>query len=161
MKKLLLVLMLALPALAFAQSAGPTPPPGSTAVAQSSTRNDAATSVSTSSTSAQTMTLTPTNGGSVVIYSITVQNCAGGTAVTAAAPTNITTTGLSTGQGTNNGSLSILVGSGVTAGLCQPLQPLIFPTGLRAAAPGNVTFVLPTFATNQTISVSVAWASAP
>jgi hypothetical protein len=36
-----------------------------------------------------------------------------------------------------------------------------WPSGLKAQTPGTaVTFVLPTFATNQTVRVNVAWRSA-
>lgn len=161
MKKLLILSLLLLVSTGlYAQSAGPTPPPGATPVAQSATRNDAATNVSSNSTSAQTMTLTPSSGGTVVIYGVSVNNCAGSAAVTAANPTTITTTGFATGSGTNNGAWVIGVGSGTTAGLCTSVPVPIPPTGIRASSQGNVTFVMPTFATNQTVYLQVAWASA-
>ncbi len=112
-------------------------------------RLDAAQMVATSATSAATITITPPAGQSVYITNVEVTNCAGGTAVTAATPTSLTTTNL-------NGA-AWTIGSGVTAGLCQP-SPINgpFPLALKSAQPGvAVTFVLPTFATNQTVRVSV------
>jgi hypothetical protein len=132
--------------LAFAQTAQ---------VQQVPAHLDAATQVATSATSAATVTLTPNGGESVVIYELDVQNCANGSAVAAAAQTNITTTNLT-------GSPSYLIGSGTTAGACAQIFTLNWPTGLRAQAPGTaVTFVMPTFATNQTVRLNVAWRSAP
>lgn len=111
--------------------------------------------VSGSASSAGVITLTPATGQFVHIVAITVDDCAGATAVTAAAPTTITS---SAGLG-----LTMLVGSGATAGLCQPVQPPVSLglTPLRASASGAQTFTLPTFATNQTVRVNVFWYSAP
>lgn len=114
---------------------------------QQPTHLDAASTLGTSAASAATITITPPAGQYVYITNVEITNCAGGTAVTAAAPTSVTTTNL--------GGAAWTVGSGVTAGLCQPSPvngPL--PTALKAAAPGVVTIVLPTFATNQTVRVS-------
>ena len=114
---------------------------------------DAAQAVSTSNTSAATLTLTPTSG-SVYVTDVHISNCAGASAVTAAAPTSLTTTNLY--------GAAWQIGSGVTAGVCQPEVSDPYPLGgLKAAAPGAVTFVLPTFATNQTVRVQVTWYSAP
>lgn len=124
-----------------------------TAFAQTSTQQtaqhlDAAQLVATSNTSAQTITITPPAGQYVYITEVDISNCAGASAVTAAAPTSITTTQL-------NG-LTFQVGSGTTAGACQPNDPHFYGNGLKSAAAGTaVTFVLPTFATNQTIRVNV------
>jgi hypothetical protein len=122
---------------------------------QSASLNDGATLTATSSTSAATITLTPTGStGYIFIHEIDVTNCAGASAVTAAAVTSITTTNIA-------GGYSLTEGSGTTAGACQPTQVILFPKGLRSQNPGtNVTFVLPTFATNQTLRVNVAF-SAP
>lgn len=115
-----------------------------------------ATTTATSATSAATITLTPNLlTDSVYLYEVDIQNCAGASAVTAAAVTTITTTNVT-------GGLAFTVGSGVAAGLCQPLQSFAPPTGLKAQAPGvPVTIVLPAFATNQTLRVNVAYRSAP
>jgi len=127
---------------------------GGTIVQQHAQHLDAATSVSTSATTATTITLTPNASESVYVYEVDIANCAGASAVTAAAPTTITTTNLA-------GSPAYTIASGVTAGLCTQSYSLEYPTGLKAATTGTaVTYVLPTFATNQTIRVNVAWRSA-
>lgn len=124
-------------------------------VQHSKTHIDAATQMSTSATSAATITLTPNGREYVYIYSITISNCAGAAAVTAAAVTTLTTTNLS-------GSPAWTIGSGATAGLCQPVIQELFPNTLSAQTPGSaVTLVLPTFATNQTLRVNVSWYSGP
>src|SRR4051794_26699404 len=91
-------------------------------------RLDAAQFVQTSATSAATITITP---GSQYVYvtNVEITNCAGGTAVTAATPTTVTTTNL--------GGAAWTVGSGVTAGLCQP-SPINgpFPLALKSSTAG-------------------------
>lgn len=120
-------------------------------VQQDSQLLDAAVGIKTSATSAATLTLPGVAGQFIYIHEMDVANCAGASAVTAAAPTTITTTNLP-------GSLAWTVGSGVTAGLCQPFPTVIYPKGLKSLAAGtDVTVVLPTFATNQTIRVNVAY----
>lgn len=127
------------PSIAHAQS---------TSVQQSGSRLDAATNVQHSHTSAATLTI-PAGTGYAYIVGIDIVNCAGGTAVTAAAPTFITTTNIS-------GSPQYMVGSGVTAGLCTSSPVPVPVNGIRSTAPNTATtFVLPTFATNQTVSVNV------
>lgn len=141
------LLLVLLASAASAQQATP--------VQQVAARLDSATQVGTSATSAATITLTPNGGEAVYVYEIDVNNCAGASAVTAAAPTTITTTNLT-------GSPNWTLGSGVTAGACAQAFSVSYPGGLKATAPGTaVTFVLPTFATNQTVRVNVAWRSAP
>jgi hypothetical protein len=126
-----------------------------TQVFWNASRSDVASLVSESATSAATITLTPQAGQYVYIQSVKVTNCAGASAVTAAAVTTVTSTNL--------GGLTYQLGSGTTAGACaQDFSD--FPGGtaaLKAAAPGAATVVLPTFATNQTVRVSVRWYSAP
>ena len=147
MKRVVFVLTLAL-ALAGSLSA-------QTPIQQSPTRLDAATRIDTKVASATTTTLTPAAGEIVYIYEIDISNCAGSTAVGAAATTTITTTGLT-------GSPIWTLGSGVAAGSCDQFISLNYPTGMKSTTPGtNVTFVLPTFATNQTIRFNVAWRSGP
>ena len=126
-----------------------------TATQQSATHADAAQLVQTSATSAATLTLTPPSGQSVYVTGIEITNCAGSSAVTAAAVTSVTTTNL--------GGAAWTVGSGVAAGLCQPSPSAgTFGIPLKAAAPGTaVTVVLPTFATNQIVRVSVYYYFAP
>lgn len=141
---------LAIAAPAFAQSTG-----SATPTFQIGSRQDAATAVVHNKTSATTTTITPPAGQYVYLTGADIVNCAGASAVTAAAPTNITTTGFS-------GSLTFMIGSGVTAGQCTPSSVPAFNTPLKSAAPGTaVTFVLPTFATNQTIAMNVYYFFAP
>lgn len=127
-----------------------------TTVQQSASDLRSATAIGTSATSAATITVTPGAGLYVYVTSVDIQNCAGASAVTAAAVTTITTTNLT-------GSPAYTVGSGVAAGLCQPTQILAYgPAGLKSTTPGTaVTYVLPTFATNQTVRVNVAYYTAP
>lgn len=131
-------------------TAQPTQPPGSGSFASPATHTQ------TTVTSATTLTLTPdAPGQSIYLTEIDIQNCAGSSAVTAAAITTITTTNI-------DGGLAFSVGSGVAAGLCQPVQAVVYPTGLRSATSSlPVTFVLPTFATNQFIRVNIVYRSAP
>lgn len=136
---LTIILGLMVAALAFGQS---------TPTQQAAQRLDAATLAATNVTSATTSTITVPAGYYFYMTGIDIQNCAGGTAVTAAAPTTITTTNFS-------GSPAWTVGSGVTAGLCTS-QSVQMGAPLKSAAAGtNVTFVMPTFATNQTIRLNV------
>jgi hypothetical protein len=108
-----------------------------------------------SHTSAATLTLTAFPNQSVYVTGIDITNCQG-TAVTAAAPTFITTTGL-------NGSPQYMVGSGpAAAGTCTPTASVSFARPIKSQTPGtNVTFVLPAFITNQTVSVNVYYYVAP
>lgn len=148
MRKLIFALLAALllaPAAAFAQ----------TAVQQSPTRLDAAQFVQSSTTSAATITITPPAGQYVYVTNVEITNCAGATAVTAAAVTSVTTTNL--------GGAAWTLGSGTTAGACQP-SPINGPFALplKSSSPGTAaTVVLPTFATNQTVRVSVYYYFAP
>ena len=151
MKRFLLAVLLTLTAVgAFAQQTG------GTQTAQQATHYDAATNAQHTHTTATTITITPPGGQYVYVTALDISDCATGTAVTAAAPTYITTTGL-------NGTPQYQIGSGVTAGLCQPVPvPAFNLGGFKSSAPGsNVTFVLPTFATNQVISFNVYYYYAP
>lgn len=137
----------------FAQGTpGPTPA-GAVTTVQAVERADAATAVGHSHTTGATITISAGAAGSptqsIYITGIDISNCQG-TAVTAAAPTYITTTGI-------NGSPQYQIGSGpATAGTCSPASPPAFTAPLKSATPGtNVTFVLPSFITNQVISVNV------
>jgi hypothetical protein len=126
-----------------------------TAVQHTSTRLDAGTHIDTSVTSAATITLTPNAGESVYVEEVDAHNCAGASAVTAAVPTTITTTNLV-------GSPAYTLGSGSSAGLCTQTLVVQYPFLLKAQTTGTaVTFVMPTFATNQTVRLNVAWRSAP
>lgn len=157
MKRIVLVFLIALallPARAFAQAqSGPTPPGALGVVVLPVERSDAAAAVGHSHTTGATITISAGTAGSptqsVYITGLDISNCQG-TAVTAAAPTYITTTGL-------NGSPQYQVGSGpATAGTCTPTSVINFTAPLKSATPGtNVTFVLPSFITNQVISVNV------
>jgi hypothetical protein len=124
-------------------------------VVQTRIQTQAATRIDTSAASATTITMVPERNESVYIAAIDFSNCAGASAVTAAAPTTITTTNLL-------GAPAWQMGSGVTAGLCTQTFSVTYPNELKAQAANlPVTVILPTFATNQTIRVSVAWRSAP
>jgi hypothetical protein len=150
---LVLALLLA-PALVFAQAqAGPMPPGALGTVVLPVERSDAATNVQHSHTTGGTITLSAGIAGSstqsIYVTGLDISNCQG-TAVTAAAPTYITTTGI-------NGSPQYQVGSGpATAGTCTPTSVINFTAPLKNATPGtNITVILPAFITNQVISVNV------
>lgn len=122
---------------------------------QTASHADAATVNQTSNTSAATITFNAQSGLYFYLTSIDIENCAGASAVTAANPTAVTTTNLT-------GSPQWMIGSGTTAGACQPTINVTWPTGLKSAAPGtNTTLVLPTFATNQTVRVNAYGFYAP
>lgn len=125
-----------------------------TSVQQAPTVLTAATNVQHSHTSAATITVTASGSQSVYITGIDITNCAG-TTVTAATPLFITTTGLT-------GSPQYMVGTNGTAGMCNPASMLAFGHPLKSQTPGtNVTLVLPTFTTQQTVSVNVYYYLAP
>lgn len=120
---------------------------------------DAATLTQHSHTTSATITLTAAGGGCgscfVYIVGLDIQNCQG-TAVTPAAPTFITTTGLGTVGSTS--PQYMLASGAASAGSCVPVQVNLPPGGLRSAVAGtNVTFVLPAFVTNQVVSVNVLY----
>lgn len=125
---------------------------GTIPVQQAPQRLEAATQASYSRTASATITITGTAGFYIVIDAIDIMNCAGATQVTGAAPTYITTTGL-----TGSPQFQVGSGGGAAGGQCVPVpMPALGPGGLKASTPGtNVTFVLPAFATNQTVSVNV------
>lgn len=145
MKRLLISMLLSL----FASAALAQAP-----VQQSATKLDSAVLVSTSNTSAATITITPPAGQYVYITALDISNCAG-TAVTAAAPTSLTSTNL--------GGATWMIGSGSTTGLCQPSPAAgSYPNPLKSGAAGTaVTLVLPTFVTNQVVRVSAYYYTAP
>lgn len=123
-------------------------------VQQSPTVLTAATNTQHSHTSAATITLTAAGSQSIYITGIDITNCAG-TTVTAATPLFITTTGLT-------GSPQYMVGTNGTAGMCNPATMIAFGHPLKSQTPGtNVTLVLPTFTTQQTVSVNVYYYLAP
>lgn len=149
-KHLLVIVLLAgvLPGVASAQSTGDTT---ATRVQQSPQRLDAALAAQHSHTSAATVTLAAPPGQFIYVTGIDISNCEGATTVTVANPTYITTTGL-------NGSPQYQVGSGpgTAPGVCSPMSVISFSTPLKSQTAGtNVTFVLPTFITNQTVSLNV------
>lgn len=122
---------------------------------------DAQAQNTTFSSSAGTLTLTPNGGETVYLYSIDIHNCSDATGGPVGAVTSITTTNLG-GLAFTEGSGSTTAGAAGGPGLCQPDLVIAYPTGLKAQTPGtSVTFVLPTFATHQTIRINVGWRSAP
>lgn len=131
-------------------------------IQHASARLDAAAQLSTSASSAATITLTPNGGETVYIYSLSIQNCSNATGATAAAVTTLTTTNIAGSPAWTLGSGSTTAGALGGPGLCQQPLEITYSTGLKAQSPGTaVTFVLPTFATNQTVRVNVSWRSAP
>jgi len=125
----------------FAQAPAPTQ--------QASQRLDAAVIAGTAGSTGATITITVPGNLYFYLTGIDITNCAGASAVSAAAVTTVTVTGLA-------GSPIWTVGSGTTAGACQPTISPVFSVPLKSATPGtNVVFTLPTFATNQTIRVNV------
>jgi hypothetical protein len=128
------------------------------AVAQTSTQQSptdltAATQVAHSHSTGATITVTPPAGQYVYVTGIDLSNCAT-TTITPATPVTITTTGFT-------GTWTLYVGTGATAGLCQP-QEIAWTRPVKSAAPGTaVTFVLPTFTTNQVIGMNVYYYYAP
>jgi hypothetical protein len=127
-------------------------------VQPSATNQQAATQAATISSSAGTLTITPSPNQYVYVTALDITNCAGASPVTAATVTTLTTTGFG---GISSGPIWT-IGSGVAAGLCQPTNVTPLASGLKSAAPGTaVTFVMPTFATNQTIRLNVYYYFAP
>jgi len=118
-----------------------------TPVQQSATDTTAATIIGNAHTTGAAVTFTPPAGQSVYITGLDVSNCAQASAVTAAADTTITTSGFA-------GTWTIYVGSGVTAGLCQP-QMFAFSKPIKGLQGTAAVFTLPTFATNQVIGLNV------
>jgi hypothetical protein len=114
---------------------------------------DAATLTGHAHTTGATITIDSVSQGVnnyIYITGLDIMNCEGA-AVTPAAPTFITTTGLA-------GNPQYMVGSGAAAaGSCAQTVSIPFPPGgLRSATKGvSVTFVLPAFVTNQVVSVNV------
>lgn len=133
-----------------------------TPVQQSAARLDAGAQFTTSASSAATLTLTPNGGEAVYIYSIDVENCSNATGGTVGAVLSITTTNISGSPAWTMGTGSTTSGALGGPGLCQIPLSIQYPTGLKSQTPGTaVTFVLPTFAANQTIRLNVGWRSAP
>jgi hypothetical protein len=127
---------------------------GPTTVQQTAQKLDAAL-MAQAAHAAGTLTLTPLGSQSIYIYEIDITNCAGASAVSAAAQTAVTTTNLP-------GTPQWQMGSGTTAGNCIQNIVVTYPTGLKATVPGTaVTVVIPAFATNQVIGVNVVYSSAP
>jgi hypothetical protein len=123
----------------------------------SGSRNDAATAVGHSHSSAATITLTPTTGQYIYVTGLDISNCETGTTVAVAAPTYVTTTNITGAPQYQVGS-----GPGTSPGVCSPVSVIGFTTPLRSTAVTTaVTFVLPTFITNQIVSVNVYYYSAP
>lgn len=123
---------------------------GGTLVYTASSRQDVTTNFATSATSAATITISPPGNQYVYITGIEVMNCAG-TTVTSASPLSLTTTGL--GGGTTP---VWTLGTTGTAGMCNPAVTSSYYIPIKSNAPGtNVTFVLPTFTTQQTVRVNV------
>lgn len=143
---LAIALLFLLPSLVHAQATG------GTQVAQQSGHFDAATNVSHSHTSAATLTITPGGNQYVFITAIDIQNCEGGTTVAVANPTYITTTGIAGAP-----QYQLNSGPGTAPGVASPGVFINFaPGALRSQTAGTaVTFVLPAFVTNQTVSLNV------
>jgi hypothetical protein len=128
-------------------------------VQQNATHLDAATLYATSGATGGTLTFQPPGSLSFYLTAIDITNCAGASAVTAAGVTTVTTTNF--GNSSTAGPIWT-VGSGTTAGSCQPTISVSYPGGLKSNTPGlAATIVLPTFATNQTVRVNAYGYYAP
>lgn len=116
----------------------------------------AATFAAHSHVTATTLTINPGSGNYVYVTGIDISNCATGSAVAAATPTYVTTTGF-------GGILpQYQIGSGIAAGLCTPTSAGVLAKPLKSATVGAaVTFVTPAFATNQVVSLNVYYYLAP
>jgi hypothetical protein len=153
MKRILLLVLIALLAVVGPVSA-------QTLIQQSpTTLNACSLSQNKQATNAAvgTITITPPAGQFVYICEVDTMECNGASAVTAAAPLFLTTTGLG-----GNPQYMIPIGP-ATAGMCQQGGPYMYPNGaLKSAQAGtNVTFVGPTAVTNQTININVVYYFAP
>jgi non-ribosomal peptide synthetase component E (peptide arylation enzyme) len=145
------VLLAGLAVTAQAQQAAQAP--NVTQVQQSASKQDVATFEFTSASTGATISIPAQSNQSIYITRVRIENCAGASAVTAAAVTTVTTTNL----GGPGATPVYTLGSGTTAGQCQGEIIDTYPTGLKNTVSGTaVTYVLPTFATNQTVRVSVS-----
>jgi len=123
-------------------------PTGAIPVTQTATRADAAISCQTSASTGGTLTFAAQPGLYFYLTEMDVQNVVGGSAVSAAAQTTITTTNLP-------GSPNWTMASGTTAGTNTQSFSVEWPTGLKSTVVAtNTVITLPTFATNQTIRVN-------
>jgi hypothetical protein len=139
---------LALSQHAFAQAA----------TQQSPTHLDACTGLAHAH-AASTVTITPPAGQYVYICEVDLSNVEGATVVTAAAPLFVTTTNLP-------GPPQYMAASGGAtpgAGGASPVLAVSYmPGALKSSAGGTaVTFILPAFTTNQTLSLNVSYYFAP
>lgn len=117
-------------------------------VQQTATRADAASTCASSATTSGVLTFTPPGNQFFYLTEMDVQNVAGASAVTAAAPTTLVTANIS---GTPTWSLA----SGTTAGTNTQSFSVAYPTGLKSITPASaVTITLPAFATNQVVRVN-------
>lgn len=125
-----------------------------TPVQQTATMLNAATKVSVGQASAgsqSTATLTPSGGNSVYITGMLLEGCSTGSATTATANVNFTSTNLT---GAPVWSLSFPT----TANTCQFLPPLQFATPLKATTPGTaVTIVSPAGLAQMQYTAIVFW----
>lgn len=142
----------------FAQSATPGPKAlNGVDVAPPGERADAATTSCHSHTTGGTCTITVGSVNSptqwAYLTGADIIACQNATGATPAAPVFITVTGL-------NGNPQYMVGSGNTnaavLGTCFTIPISFGSAPLRSATPGtNVVFTLPSFPTNETISLNV------
>lgn len=141
------LVLLSLAGLLYAQSTGDV---SATKIQHSSQHLDWAQAAAYSRTSAATITITAAPNQFIYVTGLDISNCQGTAIAAAAAPTYVTTTGLT-------GSPQYQIGSGpVAAGTCSPTSTFAFAVPLKSTSAGtNVTFVLPTFITNQVVSVNV------
>jgi hypothetical protein len=131
----------------YTQSTGDT---SATKVQHSAQHLDWAQAAAHSHTSAAVITLTAAPAQFVYVTGLDISNCQGTAIAAAAAPTYVTTAGLT-------GSPQYQIGSGpVVAGTCSPTSTFAFSVPLKSTTAGtNVTFTLPTFIANQVASVNV------
>ena len=132
-----------------------------TLIQQTGARPDAAGQYSTTATSAATLTLTPNGGETVYVYSIAFSECSDGTGPTPGAVMTIASTNIGGNPSWTMGTGSTVANAPGGPGKCNPPVNITYPTGLKAAAPGAVTFVNGTVPANGTLRLTVGWRSAP
>ena len=134
-----------------------------TVVQQAAARLDSAAQYATNAATGGTMTLTPNGGEFVYIYSLEVSGCSNATGGTVAGVLSVTgTTNLTGTPVWTVGTGSTTVNAPGGPGKCNPFLSIVYPTGLRATAPGEAVVVTnATFAANMAVRVNIGWRSAP
>lgn len=143
----LVALIVGIGVVVYTQSTGDT---SATRVQHSAQHLDWAQAASHSHATNGVITLTAAPNQYIYVTGLDVSNCMGAAIAAAAAPTYVTTSGVT-------GAPQYQIGSGpVVAGTCSPTSTFAFAMPLRSTTAGtNVVFTLPAFITNQIVSVNV------